>query len=68
MQIPSEHREAFRAAMEAADNTMLPLDKWLHNMLEAADRFLADRNIDWEPRAALVYYLKVPYLDQRGGE
>lgn len=66
--IPPALREAFRAHMEAADNTLLPLDGWLHSMLEAADKFLSENHVDWEPRAALVYYLKVPYLDGRTGE
>lgn len=65
MTIPEPLRESFRLRMEAADNTHLPLDQWMHAMLAAADEFLAEHHIDWEPRAALVFYLKVPYLNQR---
>lgn len=62
--IPEPLREAFQAHMKAADNTMLTVNAWMHQMLEAADAFLAQHNIDWEPRAALVYYLKTPYLEE----
>lgn len=63
VQIPIQLREAFRSWMEAVDDTRLPLDEWTHAMLDAADRFLAENHVDWEPRAALVYYLKAPYLE-----
>lgn len=65
MTIPPELRAKFRAHMKQADDVRLSLEGWMHVMLQAADAFLAEHHVDWEPRAALVYYLKVPYLDGR---